>query len=205
LVVVPGSVSPQTAKDKEIGDYVSQIQFRATPEIKELIKKDMVKKGLISPHTASQGDAFVGSLARYYTGPNSIGSATSYAARVASGEIKLEPVDPILNQDTRSISYDPAAMFEAARQRRANYNAGNPDEMTLKNDIKNERNAIIVPDTVSLKLTSIEAAQSLAKGISDGKKSVENVQANRGIKPLAPPKPPKKAPKKPLPKPKGRR
>jgi hypothetical protein len=207
--VIPPPSPQRPSYNQQLQDYINRMR-NAAPEVKEAVKKDMMKRALISPSTASQGDAFLMYLDRYYSGPETLGSATSYAARVASGEIQLQAVDPILNQDTRVTSLDPAYMRNEAIKRRADaqaaFMAGHADEFTLKETARAEKLAIINQDTISVRGYGLDAASSLAKGLSDVKNNLEANQAARGVKPLAKPKPPKPVNRKAkMPKPTPRR
>ena len=158
-------------------DYSAEIVRTATPELKESIRRDMIKKGLLHPLETTWNSNAAAQLINYYSGPLTLGSSGADAAQKAAFDAQAATNLALAN----GASFD--GRTEADSQNAAMDSVAAPIIQAQR------REAFPVYDALA---NAVVAQSSSARGPS-------------GRTPVAPPKPPKKVPKKPAPKPKGRR
>ena len=180
---------------KPAAEYAAEIVNRSTPEMKEEIRRDMIKKGLLHPLETTWNSNAAAQLTNYYSGPSTLGSSEGFAAQAAANLAQV-------GKDTRAVSYDPAVMRAEALQRRALANNAKLDDKTNTDNQTAVINAVATPIIEAQRKEAFPVYDALANAVNSQSKKARGPS---GKTPVAPPKPPKKGPNKPLPKPKGRR
>lgn len=183
-------------------DYSAHVVRTASPELKEEIRRDMIRRGLLHPLETTWNSNAAAALVNYYNGPSTLGSSEAAAAQKSAYDAQAAANLAQVGKNTRSVSYDSADMRAETLQRRALANNAKTDDKT---NIDNQ-NAL----TNAVAITIIETQRKEAFPVYDALANAVNAQSKeargpKGATPVASPKAPKKAPKKPLPKSKGKR
>ncbi len=108
-------------------DYSAEIVRTATPELKESIRMDMIKKGLLHPLETTWNSNAAAQLINYYSGPLTLGSSEADAAQKARWDAQAATnlalangasFDDQTNRDNQAAAIDAVAkpIIEAKRK-----------------------------------------------------------------------------------------
>ena len=182
-------------------DYAAYVVGTATPEMKEEIRTEMIRRGILHPLETTWNSSAASQLRNFYSGPLTLGSSGAAAAQKAAFDAQAAANLAQVGKDTRSVSYDPADMRAEALQRRALANNAKLDDNTNRDNQNALINAVATPIIEAQRKEAFPVYDALANAVNSQSKEARGPS---GRTPVAPPKPPKIAPKKPLKKPRGR-
>ena len=153
---------------KPAAEYAAEIVNRSTPEMKEAIRRDMIKKGLLHPLETTWNSSAAAQLTNYYSGPSTLGSSERFAAQAAANLAQV-------GKDTRSVSYDPADMRAEALQRRALANNAKLDDNTNRDNQNAAINAVAKPIIEAQRKEAFPVYDALANAVNSQSKEARGL------------------------------
>jgi len=143
---------------KPAAAYAAEIVSTATPEMKEAIRRDMIKKGLLHPLETTWNSSAEVQLTNYYSGPSTLGSSEGFAAQAAANLAQV-------GKDTRTVSYEPADMRAAAIARRALANNAKLDDQTNRDNQAAAIDAVAKPIITAQRKEAFPVYDALANAV----------------------------------------
>jgi hypothetical protein len=155
-------------------DYSAEIVRTATPELKESIRRDMIKKGLLHPLETTWNSNAAAQLINYYSGPSTLGSSERSAAQAAANLAQV-------GKDTRTVSYDPADMRAEALQRRALANNAKLDDKTNIDNQNALINAVATPIIEAQRKEAFPVYDALANAVKSQSKEARGASGKTPV------------------------